>query len=229
MVSAKISASPASKDPVTHSPGIGHADIHAAGAAPHLGIEHAGTVRTGRHHQRPFFPRAVAQRNPHRVAGRTADMDLVLMRAGGEIEALALGEDIALDEHRMHQGRLAENALEQRQRVRMGPHPVQRLIDPHVAKHFHVAFFGILAGRSGVGDAVVDRMSRVQPAARRCFFQESAADPEHRFARQQAPEEQIAIANEPPGECRAILHECGRIEKVPHVFHALFLRIHAAR
>ena len=54
-------------------------------------------------------------------------------------------------------------------------------------------------------------------------------DPQHRFTRQQAPEEQIAIARESLGERRTLLHEVGRIEKVRHAAHARSSTVHAVR
>ena len=80
------------------------------------------------------------------MIGCAADMDLVLVRAGGEVEVLALGEDVALDEHRMRERGLAEDALEQRQHVRMSSEAVQPLVHPQVPKHQHVGVLGVLAG-----------------------------------------------------------------------------------
>ena len=163
------------------------------------------------------------------MVGRAPDMHLVLVRAGGEVEGLGLREDVALDEHRVRQHRLAEDALEQRQHVRMDAEPVQFLVLPHAAEHPHVAFLGVLAGLGLVGDALPDRMRQVEPAAFRGRLQHPAADFHHRIARQQPPDKEIAVALQPFGERRAVLHELGRIEETAHRIHVRILPVRACR
>src|SRR5712671_5233095 len=91
----------------------GYGDIHAAGTGPDLGVQNALPVRPGRDGQRPFFARTIAERHPERVACGTANMDAVLVHAGGEIEATGLWEDVALHKHRMRQRWFAEDPAEQ--------------------------------------------------------------------------------------------------------------------
>ena len=119
----------------------------------------------------------------------------------------------------MRQGRLAEDALEERQHMRMGPEPVQRLIGPDAAKHRHVALLGVLAGGGGVGDAILHGMFRIEPAAGRRLLQKTQTDLQHGLARQQPAQEQIAVAMEPLGQGRAIADEIGRIEEAPRHVH----------
>ena len=117
------------------------------------------------------------------------------------------------------QGRLVEDPLEQCQHPRQGPEPVQRFVRPNAAKHLHVLIFRILAGGSGIGDRVLNRMVWVEPAAGSRLLQEAATHLQDRFAWQQAPEEQVAVALKPLGKRRSVFHEIGRIEKIPHRVH----------
>ena len=154
---------------------------------------------------------AVPQRHPHRVAGRAADVDAILMNAGGEVETIRLRKNVPLNKHRVRQGALTENPVEQRDHSRIDTEAMQGLVRPEAAKHGHIAWLRILAGGSRIGDTDGNRRVRGQPSALHRLTQKSGTHIEDHLSWQQAAQEQITVLSQSDPQGFPVVQVFGRV------------------
>jgi hypothetical protein len=116
----------------------------------------------------------------------------------------------------MRQHRLAEQALEQAEHVRMQLERMAVRAAIEAPQHIEEGGLRIDAGLGRIGQRLVHRAPLPQPAGRGDRLEETRPHPHDVRARQEPLDEQVALGFQTPGERRAVVQQARGIEERIH-------------